>query len=120
MERILLIICILTLTLSCADDEKAATDLTVNPLILEFDSIESTQKVYVSSNTSWTISSSNEEWCRALTPKKFGSDTVGIKVLPNTSYEERVAYISINNPENTVIRTVKVTQKSLEPANSED
>jgi hypothetical protein len=117
MKRILLIICVLTLSLACGDDEKAVYDLTVNPLFLEFDSIESTQKVYVGSNTSWTISS-DKEWCISLTMQNLGNDTVEIKVLANTGYEERVAYVSINNPEKTIIRTVKVVQKSPEPANS--
>jgi hypothetical protein len=118
MERILLIICILTLSLSCNDDKKTVSDLTVNPSILEFDSIESTQKVYVSSNTSWATSS-DKEWCTASPIQYLGNDTVRIKVLANTGYEERVAYISINNTEKTIIRTVKIIQKPLEPANPE-
>jgi hypothetical protein len=119
MKRTLLIFCILTLSLVCCDNEKAVFDLTVNPQYLEFDSIGSTQKVYVGSNTAWATSS-DKEWCRSSTPQKFGDDTVEITVLANTEHEERVAYISINNPEKTIIRTVKIIQKSREPANSEN
>jgi hypothetical protein len=119
MKRILLIICILTLSLSCSNDEKAVSDLTVNPLILEFDNIESTQNIYIGSNTAWTISS-DQEWCQPSMTGKYKDVPVEIRVQANTSYEERIAYISINNLEKTIIRTVKIIQKSLEPVNPEN
>jgi hypothetical protein len=119
MKKILLIISIFTLSLACSDDEKAVPDLTVNPSILEFDSAESVQKVYVGSNTSWTTSS-DTEWCRASITQKFGNDTVEIRVEANTGDDERIAYISINNQGKTIIRTVKIIQESPEISNPED
>jgi hypothetical protein len=117
MKRILLIISIFILPLACSDDEKAAPDLTVNPSILEFDNTESTQKIYIGSNTSWTTSS-DMEWCKASIIQKFGNDTVEIRVIANTGDDERIAYISISNPEKTIIRTVKIIQESPETPNS--
>jgi hypothetical protein len=110
MKRILLIICIFSLSSSCNDDDKAAPDLTLIPSIIEFDNIESTKKIYVGSNTAWT-SLSNQDWCTASIRQKFGNDTVDVKVLENPG-NERVAYISFNNPDKTIIKTVKVIQKA--------
>jgi Leucine-rich repeat (LRR) protein len=108
-----LIICIFTSLFACNDDEKAAPDLTVNPSLIKFENTKSTGKFYIRSNTLWEISSSNKEWCRVLVEKKFGNDTVEINVEENSGYNERIAYVSISNPEKTVIRTVKVIQKSI-------
>jgi hypothetical protein len=105
---------------ACSEGEEAAPDLTVIPSILEFDNTESVQKVYIGSNTSWATSSSREEWCTASIKRKFGNDTVEIKVLENTGYDERTAYVSVNNPEKTVIRTVKIIQRPPEGSSPED
>jgi hypothetical protein len=114
MKRILFIISIFTLSLlACSDDEKAVPDLTVSQSILEFDSAESIQQIYIDSNTSWATSS-DSEWCTASIKQKFGNDTIEIRVTANTGEDERIAYISINNPEKTIIRTVKVIQGYLE------
>jgi hypothetical protein len=110
MKKILLIICIFSLSAACSDDEKAAPDLTVIPSVLEFDSFKSIKKIHIASNTLWA-SSSDRQWCTASILQKFGNDTVDIKVLENTG-DERIAYISFNNPEKTVIKTVKVIQKA--------
>ncbi|MDR1594144.1 MAG: BACON domain-containing protein [Prevotellaceae bacterium] len=109
MKRILLIVCIFTLLLSCNDDEKAAPDLTVNPAFIEFENAGATEKVYINSNTSWA-SSSDQEWCRASVTRKFGNDTVEIIVEENIGIEERIAYVRFYNPEETIIVTVKVIQ----------
>jgi hypothetical protein len=97
------------LLLSCSDDEKAAPELNVIPSFLEFDNIESTQKIYIESNTSWA-SLSDQDWCQVSVFQNIGNDTVDVKVLANTG-NERIAYISFNNPEKTIIKTVKVIQK---------
>jgi hypothetical protein len=110
MKRILLIICAFGLSISCDDSEKAVSDLTVNPSIIEFDSVASTKRIYISSNTSWS-SSSSESWCTSNVLEKFGDDTVNITVSKNTG-DERIAYVSFSNSEKTVIKTVKVIQKS--------
>ncbi|MDR1581669.1 MAG: hypothetical protein LBS55_00140 [Prevotellaceae bacterium] len=112
MKQILLIICILILPVACSEDEKAALDLTVNPSFIEFDNTESTKKIYVSSNTSWT-SSSNRGWCAASVTQKIGDETVDIMVQENTE-DERIAYISFTNVEKTIIKTVKIIQKPAE------
>jgi hypothetical protein len=109
MKRILLIICVFSLLLSCSDDEKAAFELDVIPSTVEFDYTQSIQKIYVGSNTSWSALS-NQDWCTVFTSRKFGNDTVSIEVSENAG-DERIAYISFNNPENTIIKTVKVIQK---------
>jgi Leucine-rich repeat (LRR) protein len=113
MKCILLIICIFISLSACDDDEKAVPDLTVNPSLIEFENIKSTKKFYITSNTLWEISSSNKEWCQSPVEKKFGNDTVEINVEENVGYHDRIAYISVNNPEKTIVRTVKVIQKSL-------
>jgi hypothetical protein len=110
MKRVLLIICVFSLLLSCSDDEKAAPELDVIPPVIEFNYTQSIQTINVGSNTSWT-SSSNQDWCEVLTIQKFGNATVDIRVLENIG-DERIAYISFNNPDNTIIKTVKVIQKS--------
>jgi hypothetical protein len=110
MKRILLIICIFNLLVACSDDEKAAPDLTVIPSIIKFDNSELIKKIYIVSNTIWK-SSSDQEWCITSISQKFGNDTVDIKVLENTG-DERIAYISFSNSEKTIIKTVKVIQKS--------
>ncbi|MDR2027794.1 MAG: hypothetical protein LBQ01_09630 [Prevotellaceae bacterium] len=113
MKQILLIVCVFTVLTSCSDNENAAPDLNVNPSIIELDNVESTRKIYVSSNTSWEVSSSDPNWCAISILRKFGNDTVEITVEGNSTYNERIAYISVSNPEKTVIKTVKVIQKSL-------
>jgi hypothetical protein len=110
MKRILLIICVFNLLVACSDDEQAAPDLTVIPSVLEFDSFESIKKIHIASNTLWT-SSSDQQWCAVSVRQKFGNDTVDIKVSENIG-DERIAYVSFNNPEKTVIKTVKVIQRA--------
>jgi hypothetical protein len=112
MKRTLLIICIFVLAASCSDNEKAASDLSVIPSIIEFENVESTRKIYIGSNTAW-VAKSNKDWCTIFTFEKFGNDTIEIKVSENTGYTERIAYISFNNPENTIVKTTKVIQQSL-------
>ncbi|MDR0384445.1 MAG: BACON domain-containing protein [Prevotellaceae bacterium] len=122
MKQTLLIICVFTLLTACGGDEKAISDLTVNPSSIEFDSIESTAKVYVASNTSWKIEiiyadpdtsckSANRDWCTASILQKFGNDSVEIRAAKNTGDCERIAYVTVYNPEKTIIVTVKVIQK---------
>ncbi|MDR1886767.1 MAG: leucine-rich repeat domain-containing protein [Prevotellaceae bacterium] len=113
MKRILLIIWSLALFAACSDNEKAASDLTVIPSLIEFDNTESVQKIHIGSNTAWKTASTAEEWCTVSILQKFGNDTAEIRVVENTAYYERIAYVSFSNPENTIVRTVKVIQKSL-------
>jgi hypothetical protein len=110
MKRILLIICILNLLFACGNDEKGAYELTVNPSFIEHDSTESIKKVYVVSNTPWEAVS-DQSWCEVQTIRKFGNDTVAIKVFENTGFDERIAYVSFGNPEKSIIATVKIIQK---------
>jgi hypothetical protein len=110
MKRILLIVCAFNLLTACSDDEKAAPDLAVIPSVIEFDNSESTKKIHIVSNTLWA-SLSDQQWCTVSVRQKFGNDTVGIKVSENIG-DERIAYVSFNNPEKTVIKTVKVIQKA--------
>ncbi|MDR3245857.1 MAG: leucine-rich repeat domain-containing protein [Prevotellaceae bacterium] len=112
MKRIILIICVFAFFNACNDDEKAALDLSVTPSIIEFENVESTKKVYVASNDFWSASS-NEEWCIAMVVQASKNDSVGIKVVENTSYYERIAYVSFENKDKTIIKTVKVIQKSI-------
>jgi Leucine-rich repeat (LRR) protein len=113
MKRILLTVCIFVSLSACNDDEKSVPDLTVNPSLIEFENIKSTKKIYITSNTSWEVSSSNKEWCKSPVEAKFGNDTLEINVEENTGYHDRIAYISVKNPDTTIVRTVKVIQKSL-------
>jgi Leucine-rich repeat (LRR) protein len=112
MKRILLIICVFAAIIACKEDEKAAFDLSITPSIIEFSDTESTQKVYITSNSPWTASS-DRDWCTISILQKFGNDTAEVKVLTNTTYYERIAYISFINPDMTIIKTVKIIQKSL-------
>jgi hypothetical protein len=107
----LLIICVFNLLLSCCEDEKSAPELNVIPSIIEFDNTESVKQISIESNTPWA-SSSNQGWCEASIHQQLeGNYTLDVKVSENTG-DERVAYISFNNPEKTVIKTVKVVQKA--------
>jgi len=112
MKRILLIICVFAAIVACKEDEKAALDLSVTPSIIEFTEVESVQKVYITSNSPWTAAS-DKDWCSVSILQKFGNDTAEVKVLTNTTYYERIAYISFVNPDKTIIKTVKIIQKSL-------
>jgi hypothetical protein len=111
MKQILLIICIFLLPMACSEDEKAVLELSVNPSVLEFDNTES-QKIHIVSNTSWSLSS-NQTWCILSMQDNIGNETVDVMVRENIG-DERIAYISLSNAEKTIIRTVKVIQKSQE------
>ncbi|MDR0384582.1 MAG: BACON domain-containing protein [Prevotellaceae bacterium] len=119
MKRILLIVCVFIMSAACSESEEAAPNLAVNESILEFDNPESTQKIYVSSNTPWKTSTS-EEWLTVSIGQYFRSDTLVIMVKENTGVEERSTYISISNMKETIIRTVKITQKPKEETNPQD
>jgi hypothetical protein len=112
MKRILLIICVFATIVACKEDEKAALDLSVTPSIIEFSEAESAQKVYITSNCPWTTSS-DKDWCIVSILQKFGNDTIEVKALTNNTYYERIAYISIVSPDKSIIKTVKIIQKSL-------
>jgi Leucine-rich repeat (LRR) protein len=112
MKQLLLITCISALLFACNDNEKAAPKLNLNPTVLELEHTESNRTIYVESNVTWAAES-NSEWCKVATFNKFGNDSVEIKVMANTTYDTRIAYIAFNNPEKTVIQTLKIIQNSL-------
>jgi hypothetical protein len=115
MKRILLIICVFSLLLACNKDEKAVPYLTVNPSIIVFETTGSIQKIDIISNTSWKDSLSNNEWCEVWSKQNVKyPHTMEIKVSENTGYKERIAYVTIENPDKTIIKTVKIIQKALD------
>ncbi|MDR2423947.1 MAG: hypothetical protein LBD59_04385 [Prevotellaceae bacterium] len=112
MKRILFLYFGISL-IACTTSENAAPDLTVGLATIEFGNAESSQKVYVESNTSWS-STSSQNWCKASILQKFGSDTVKISVEANSSTDERIAYISFEVAGKTaVLKTVKVIQRGV-------
>jgi hypothetical protein len=112
MKKEILIIYVFTLLLACDDNESAVPDLSVIPSTVEFSHAGSIQKIHIGSNVSW-IASSNQDWCVASTFQGLGDNTLDITVPENTTYYERIAYVSIKNRDETVIKTIKVIQKSL-------
>jgi Leucine-rich repeat (LRR) protein len=112
MKRVLLIFYLAALFAACSDEEKASPYLILTPETLEFEDLESIQKIYIGSNTNWATASS-ADWCSVSIIRKFGSDTAEIKVLRNISYDERIAYVEFANPEKTIVKTVKVIQKPI-------
>jgi len=112
MKKLLGIFCIVAFFAACTKDKEAALDLRLSVDVLMFQDIESKQKIYVSSNTSW-VSSSDKNWCVASVIQQLGNDSVEIRVQANTTFDERTAYIKFENAEKTIIRTIKVVQKKI-------
>jgi Leucine-rich repeat (LRR) protein len=97
---------------ACGEKEKAASELIVRPATIEAGSGKSVYPVYVTSNTIWSSTSSGD-WCASLTLNSFGSDSTKIEISENTSFAERVAYVSFTNSEKTIVETVKIIQQGI-------
>ena len=111
MKRILFLYFTVCL-IACTTSENAVPDLTVGLAIVEFGDAESSQKVFVESNTSWS-SQCSQDWSKASIIQKFGSDTVEISVKANLSTDERIAYISFEVTDKTILKTVKIIQHGI-------
>ena len=112
MKKAIIFLCAVVFFAACSDDENAATDLKVTLETRNVTDAESRFKVFITSNTSWKVSST-ESWCTPLTLEKFGNDSLEIKVLQNDTYDERIAYVSVQAGDNTIITTVKVIQNPI-------
>jgi hypothetical protein len=97
---------------ACGEKEKAASELIVRPATIEAGNGKSVHYVYVASNTVWSSASSGD-WCAPLTLNSFGSDSAKIEISANTSFAERVAYVSFVNSEKTIVETVKIIQQGI-------
>ena len=107
-----LLCCVLSLVSSC---EKAPLLVLSGSNALFFPEEGGTQKVSFSSNRPGTASSS-EPWCKAAVVPKLNSEgggTVTITCAPNTTYDSRIATVTIKAGE--LMEVITVTQdKNLE------
>ncbi|MDR1980855.1 MAG: hypothetical protein LBQ39_04435, partial [Tannerellaceae bacterium] len=87
------------------------TSLTVNPSTLDFPADGGSQEISVTSNTSWTASSS-ELWATVSPASGSNDDEVSVTVTTNTGSSERTATITITG--GGITRTVDVTQAAAE------
>ena len=109
---VLFLFFIAVLFAACDEKEKAASELIVRPAIIEAGNGKSVHPVYVTSNAIWSSTSSGD-WCTSLTLNSFGSDSTKIEISENTSFKERVAYVSFTNSEKTIVETVKIIQQGV-------
>ncbi len=85
-----------------------APTLSISPNTLSFDASGGSKSVSVTSNTSWTVTSS-ETWCTVSSSSGSGNGTVSISVTANTSTSSRTAKLTFTSGD--IRREVSVTQK---------
>ena len=98
-----------TITHTIRVEQLAGDVLAVDVETLEFESLESSAVMKVSSNVSWTIES-NADWCTVTPASGANSATVTVSVARNTVAEDRTAVLTLTS--SSVTATVTVTQKA--------
>ena len=90
---------------------QAAADvlLTVSPTSLSFTEAGGSESISITSNTDWTVSSSNS-WCSVSTTSGNNNGTVTVTVGANTSDSSRSATITVKSSNGSVTQEVSVTQ----------
>lgn len=84
--------------------------LSVTPESVQLTSTGGTEKISVTSNTSWTISK-DADWLELGTYEGAGNATILISVSENKSIEARKANIKVSTADGSVSSTVTVQQK---------
>jgi hypothetical protein len=83
--------------------------LTVSPTSLSFKESGGSEKISITSNTNWTVSS-NQSWCKISPASGSNNGTVTVTASTNDSNSERSAKITIKDTKNSVAIEVSVTQ----------
>lgn len=90
---------------------QAAADisLTVSPTSLSFTENGGSEKITISSNTSWNVSS-KQSWCTVSPTSGSNNGTVTVTVSANDSNSDRTATVTITDASNSVKREVSIIQ----------
>lgn len=88
-----------------------ATSLTVSPTNLSFSCLSGEEKVTVTANSSWTVSS-DQSWCTVSPASGSNNGTLTVKVGANTQASDRKATVTVTSGTGTtaVTKTIAVTQ----------
>ena len=88
--------------------------LNVEPTSLSFTSSSGSKNFTISSNLTWTVSSSDKSWCKVSKSAGSNNATITVTVTENTSTtSSRSATITINS--GVITETVYVTQDKKDP-----
>ena len=99
-------------TVKVTQEAAPAISLALSVSTLEFESAAATKTFDITSNVSWTISSSSTSWL-TVTPASGSNDgTASVKATANTASKSREATITVNGS-GVPAQTVKVTQAAV-------
>lgn len=101
----------IVILLSC-EDKEAETTLSVSPLELSFTSDGGKKSFEITSNTSWTVTSENEN-VRPLTTSGSLNQTVEVIVTPSTSVEQKEYRIVVKTTDGSKVQNVKIAQEGV-------
>ena len=89
----------------------AVQEFNVSPTSLTFSSNRETQTLTITSNTSWTISSSNNTWLTIVPINTSSSGRAEVTAAANTGLAERSAQITVRS--GSANRLINVTQRGI-------
>lgn len=94
---------------SCTQDDIVIDQLQLSTKSFTFDNNENTGKVFITSNTSWTVSG-NSGWCNINKSQGRNDDTLEITVKLNVSKQKRSANLILKT--NHIIEKIHITQEA--------
>ncbi len=112
MKKLLSLILILSILVSCKDDEKVQPELTLDTTGLSFSAAQEDQTFTVTSNVAWTVTSS-QSWCTFTPASGNGTETVTVKVTANDGTGIRPATITVKSELGN--KELPVTQLGIDP-----